>query len=69
MTQPMLVPPVPRDSAFEVFVVVVVVGGGGGGGSSGVSGSFLACEDFGRACDQLFPACAFFVGFFFFLKW
>ena len=28
-------------------------------------GFFLACEDFGRMFDNLFPACA----FFFFLKW
>ena len=34
--------------------------GGGGGG-----GFFLACEDFGRMFDNLFPACV----FFFFFKW
>ena len=36
----------------------------GGGGSGGF---FLACGDFGRMLDHLFPVCAFF--FFFFLKW
>ena len=39
---------------------------GGGGGSGGGGGCFfLACEDFGRMFDNLFPACAF---FFFFLS-
>ena len=28
-------------------------------------GYFLACEDFGRKCDHLFPACAFFFSSFF----
>ena len=40
------------------------VGGGGGGGSG--AGFFPACEEFGRMCDNSFPASAFI--FFFFLK-
>ena len=41
-------------------------GGDGGGGGSGGGDSFLACDDFGRMFDNLFPTCPSFLFFFFF---
>ena len=45
--------------------------GSGGGGSVGGGGDgslFLACEDFAGMFDQLLPARAFFILFYFILK-
>ena len=47
------------------FLLHHLNGGGGGGcdGGGGGGGCFLACEDFGRMLDNLFPACGFLLFF------